>query len=217
MKPSRIIAIDGPAGAGKGTIARHLATYYQFKLLESGLLYRLLAYQATLHQVPLDAPLSLQQLASTLDFSDLKDPVLRQESIGNLASKVSLWPEVRQFLTGYIRHFCQTITNPYRGIILDGRDIGTVVYPNADLKFFITANPAVRAHRRSLEMQNRMTEDRAYAFILERDQRDQTRQISPLTMASDAHLIDTTDLSIEQSCAQASKILESFLGNSSSP
>ena len=207
-----IVAIDGPAGAGKGTIARHLATYYRLKPLETGLLYRLLAYKAHRENAPLDNIAVLMQIATTLDFKDLDNPILRHESVGNLASQIGVFPEIRQFLTGAMRRFCQDIAPPYQGAILDGRDIGTVVCPDAHLKLFITADAKVRSQRRNLEMTaNGVGEQTNLAKINERDQRDQNRATAPLIMADDAHLIDTTNLSIEQACEIASKLLEQAL------
>ena len=212
MDSGVIVAIDGPAGAGKGTIARYLASSYQLRLLETGLLYRLLGYHAFIQKIPLEASSSLLRLAVTLDFTDLSAPELRQEWVGNLASKISVWPEVREFLTGYMRRFCQKTALPYRGVILDGRDIGTVVCPDATLKFFITASPEVRAQRRALEMEKSSFHDKVFlAQVSERDQRDQSRTLSPLTMAEDAYQIDTTNLTVQESCHQAAKIVQAFL------
>ena len=207
-----IVAVDGPAGAGKGTIARHLATYYRLKHLDTGLLYRLLGHKANEEKAPLDNVAVLMQIAATLNFQDLSSPALRHESVGNLASQIGVFPEVRQFLTGLMRRFCQDIALPYQGAILDGRDIGTVVCPDAHLKLFITADAPVRSQRRNLEMAaGGFSEQMDLAKINERDQRDQNRTTAPLIMADDAHLIDTTNLSIEEGCAIASKLVEQIL------
>ncbi|RZI46193.1 (d)CMP kinase [Candidatus Finniella inopinata] len=209
-----IVAIDGPAGAGKGTVAKYLATYYRLKHLDTGLLYRLLGYKANEKNVPFDNLQALMHVAATLDFNDLQDPRLRDESVGNLASQISVFPEIRQFLTSMMRRFCQDIAPPYQGAVLDGRDIGTVVCPDAHLKLFVTADPKVRAQRRNHEMVAKgsaFEEQDSLSKINERDQRDQNRAAAPLVMAGDAHLIDTTNLSIEQACEQAGSLLEQVL------
>lgn len=212
MRSKIIVAIDGPAGAGKGTIARYLANSYSLKLLETGLLYRLLAYHAGLDKLALDYAPALLQLATTLNFNELQNPALKNEAVGNAASKLSVLPEIREFLTGYMRRFCQTVEETYQGVILDGRDIGTIVCPDAHLKLFITADLQVRVQRRQLEMQKAdITVQADLANISERDQRDQNRSQAPLKMAEDAYLIDTTNLSIQEACNQATAFVEDFL------
>ena len=209
---SVVIAIDGPAGAGKGTIAKYLATYYGLKHLDTGLLYRLLGYKANQQNVPLNHIDALMTIAETLDFKDLNNPILRHEHIGNLASQIAILPQVREFLTKIMQGFCQNIFEPYQGVVLDGRDIGTVVCPNADLKIFITADSQTRLQRRNLELKFRAIEAEInLSEIHERDERDENRATAPLVMASEAHLIDTTNLSIEQACKQACKLVEDIL------
>jgi len=202
-----IIAIDGPAASGKGTIARHLATVYGLHHLDSGLLYRAVA------KAMLDAGDSLEDVeraaaaAGALDPSTLSDPALKSRAVGEASSVVSAIPAVREALVAYQRTFA--VRPP--GAVLDGRDIGTVIAPGADVKIYVTATPQVRAARRTAELRQRgedVREEDVLADILRRDERDATRAISPLKPAPDAHLLDTTHLGIDAAFRAAIAIIE---------
>lgn len=178
------VAIDGPAAAGKGTISRRLADQFGFAHLDTGLLYRAVGAKVADGVAP-------EMAAQNLTAADLARTDLRSHTAGQAASKVAVIPEVRSALVTFQREFARQSG----GAVLDGRDIGTVICPDADLKLFITARPEVRAHRRYLELGG----DEALILneIIERDSRDMSRADAPLRAAEDAVVIDTSDLEIE--------------------
>lgn len=178
------VAIDGPAAAGKGTISRRLADQFGFAHLDTGLLYRAVGAKVADGVAP-------EMAAQNLTAADLARTDLRSHTAGQAASKVAVIPEVRSALVTFQREFARQSG----GAVLDGRDIGTVICPDADLKLFITARPEVRAHRRYLELGG----DEALILneIIERDSRDMSRADAPLRAAEDAVVIDTSDLDIE--------------------
>lgn len=178
------VAIDGPAAAGKGTISRRLADQFGFGHLDTGLLYRAVGAKVADGAAP-------EMAAQNLTAADLARTDLRSHAAGQAASKVAVIPEVRSALVTFQREFARQSG----GAVLDGRDIGTVICPDADLKLFITARPEVRAHRRYLELGG----DEAHILneIIERDSRDMSRADAPLRAAEDAVVIDTSDLDIE--------------------
>lgn len=178
------LAIDGPAAAGKGTISRRLADQFGFAHLDTGLLYRAVGAKVADGVAP-------EMAAQNLTAADLARTDLRSHTAGQAASKVAVIPEVRSALVTFQREFARQSG----GAVLDGRDIGTVICPDADLKLFITARPKVRAHRRYLELGG----DEALILneIIERDSRDMSRADAPLRAAEDAVVIDTSDLDIE--------------------
>lgn len=189
--PKRIIAIDGPAGAGKGTIARYLANKLNYGYIDTGLFYRALAFASIEKSVwRLD---QLIELTKQITLADLDNPILRSESVANTASKISIHPEIRSLITDQIR--VEAFRMDKEGIVLDGRDVGTVIFPDADLKLFITASPEVREARRVQEMKEKGL---IATHVMDRDKRDQTRKASPLTKAEDAIEIDTSSLSIDE-------------------
>ena len=203
-----IIAIDGPAASGKGTLARRLAEHYGLPHLDTGLLYR--ATAASL----LDADRDLRDVdaaiaaARGLSLTEFDEARLRGREMGEAASIVAALPEVRAALIEAQRNFAARPD----GAVLDGRDIGTVVCPQADVKIFVTASPAARAQRRALELAQR-GESADYGAILadiaRRDARDSGRADAPLRAAADAALLDTTGMSVEAAFAQALRIVES--------
>jgi len=203
-----IIAIDGPAASGKGTLARRLAEHYGLPHLDTGLLYR--ATAASL----LDADRDLRDVdaaiaaARGLSLTEFDEARLRGREMGEAASIVAALPEVRAALIEAQRNFAARPD----GAVLDGRDIGTVVCPRADVKIFVTASPEARAQRRALELAQR-GESADYGAILadiaRRDARDSGRADAPLRAAADAALLDTTGMSVEAAFAQALRIVES--------
>jgi len=208
-----IIAVDGPAGAGKGTISRAIATHFSLKYIDTGLIYRAVAHKALSDKIDLSDEQSITCLVSTLNDNDFLSSSLRDEEVGNAASKIAILPTVRKQITDYIRNLTRENPFAFRGIILDGRDIGTVVCPHADIKIFITASANVRAARRSAEMGGASKQEgqAMISQIKERDQRDENRVAAPLVPADDAILVDTSDLSIEESCQNAVEIVENYL------
>ena len=181
------IAIDGPAASGKGTIARALAQHLGFAHLDTGLLYRAVG---ALGGDPIAA-------ARGLAPQDLARDDLRTAEAGQAASRVAAIPEVRAALVDFQRSFART--DP--GAVLDGRDIGTVICPGAELKLYVTASDSVRARRRALELQ--ADETTILAELRERDARDAARDVAPMRAADDALLLDTSDMSIEDAVARA--------------
>jgi CMP/dCMP kinase len=188
-----IIAIDGPAASGKGTLGKRLAAHYGLRHLDTGLLYRAVA------KALLDAGHSPGNQARAVAAADAIDPTsfdeqaLKSHMVGEAASLVSAIPDVRAALLAFQRNFAARPP----GAVLDGRDIGTVICPHAEVKIFVTATPQVRAQRRVLEIQGRgerADEAEILADILRRDERDTTRAAAPLKQAADAHQLDTTSL-----------------------
>lgn len=210
-----IIAVDGPAGAGKGSLARSLANKYNLAYLDTGLSYRAVAYKLLHAGVSLKDPLEAEILAESLTMEDLDDSHdLRCEKVGNAASIISEYPEVRQAIYHFQRNFALHTPVGYTGTILDGRDVGTVICPDADVKFFITASEEVRANRRLKELQERGIQSiysQILQGIIERDQRDRSRQASPLKPAEDAIIIDSSDKTPQEMVKIASSYIEPLL------
>lgn len=205
-----IIAIDGPAASGKGTLARNLAAHYGFHHLDTGLTYRAVAKTLIDQGLPLDDEVIAARIAQTLDLKGLDRTVLSAHEIGEAASKVAVMPEVRSALVEAQRKFAVNLP----GTVLDGRDIGTVVCPDAPVKLYITASVEVRAERRYNEMRAKNA-NADYNAVLDdlkrRDERDMNRTTSPLKPASDAHLIDTSKMDIEAAFLEAKKLIDAAL------
>jgi CMP/dCMP kinase len=202
-----IIAIDGPAASGKGTLAKRLARHYQLRHLDSGLIYRAVA------KALLDAghaPNDRERAAAAaraLDPARFDEPTLKQQEIGEAASVVSAFPEVRAALVDFQRRFGRTAP----GAVIDGRDIGTVIFPDADVKIFVTASAEIRAARRLAELKasgTRVDAADVLADIVRRDARDSTRAAAPLKRAPDAYLLDSTHLDIDAAFRAAVDIVE---------
>ncbi|MEO1109197.1 MAG: (d)CMP kinase [Pseudomonadota bacterium] len=195
MTYSFTVAIDGPAAAGKGTISKAVAAHFGFAHLDTGLLYRAVGRRTLLGVDPVEA-------AQTLTAEDLDQGDLRTAKIAQAASKFAVIPEVRAALVDFQRAFARRAG----GAVLDGRDIGTVICPHAEVKLFVTASAEVRAERRFLELQAKgadVTRDQVLADVKERDARDAARSTAPMKPAEDAVMLDTTDLSIEAALNQA--------------
>lgn len=204
------IAIDGPAAAGKGTLSRLVADLYGFHHLDTGLTYRAVAKALLDAGLPLDDEAVASAAASKIDLSGLDRSVLAEHAIGEAASKIAVMPEVRRALVEAQRAFARK----QPGTVLDGRDIGTVVCPDAEVKLYVTASPEVRARRRHDEILSGGGQVR-YATVLadieRRDSRDMGRADSPLKPAADAHLIDTSTMGIEAAFQAARAIIDAAL------
>ncbi len=202
-----IIAIDGPAAAGKGTLARRLAEHYGLRYLDTGALYRAVGLAVMRAGGDPEDAAAAEAAARKLDPGLMEDPELRAAGTGVAASKVAAVPGVRAALLDFQRAFAAQAP----GAVLDGRDIGTVVCPEADVKLFVTASPEVRARRRWLELKEAGEEvpfEEILAQVRERDARDMNRAEAPLRPAPDAHLLDTSELDIEAAFRAARRIID---------
>jgi CMP/dCMP kinase len=202
-----IIAIDGPAASGKGTLGKHLARHYGYRHLDTGVVYRAVAFALLQAGADLRDEVLAVSAAHALDPETFGDPMLKSQKVGDAASVVSAIPSVREALVNFQRTFAEGPP----GAVLDGRDIGTVICPHADVKIFVVADPKVRAKRRTLEARARgedADEATILADILARDARDQNRAVAPLKPASDAYLLDNTNLDIEAGVRAAVDIVE---------
>ena len=196
-----IIAVDGPAASGKGTIARALAAHFGLPHMDTGLLYRATALNLLEMGGDPDSEFAATR-ATDLSQIDFDSPELKSETVGGLASRISAYPLVREALLERQKRFAAQ----QGGAVLDGRDIGTVIAPEADLKLFVTARPEVRAQRRYAELKARGLEVHfpdVLADIRARDERDTGRDAAPLVMAKDAVLLDTSDLDVDAAIAAA--------------
>ncbi|MBX3512387.1 MAG: (d)CMP kinase [Xanthobacteraceae bacterium] len=202
-----IITVDGPAASGKGTLAKKLAAHYGLPHLDTGLLYRGVGYLMMQSGHALDDAAMAARVAQELDLFKIDQEHLRSDEVGEAASKVAAIPGVRAALLKLQQDFARQPG----GAVLDGRDTGTVIAPDADVKLFVTASPEVRAKRRHIELAARRTPVEYCAVISDikkRDERDSERSIAPLKPAPDAVLLDTTDLDIEAAFRAAIEIVE---------
>lgn len=186
-----IIAIDGTCASGKGTLSKKLAAHYGFDFLDTGKLYRKAALAVMENNINHEVESDIAECLKTLDFTIDNVHKLDSDDIGNLASKISVYPEVRKCLDSIQKNF------PYgrRGVVIDGRDIGTVIFPDADIKLYVTAGIEKRAERRFKQLQNMgkaVIFDDILRDLRERDERDSTRKVAPLKAAADAIHIDTS-------------------------
>lgn len=202
-----IIAIDGPAASGKGTLSRKLADEFNLLHLDTGLTYRAVAHGLLQAGKPLNDEDQAVQMALTVDLGTLDRAVLSDHTIGEAASKVAVMSRVRKALVDQQRKFARTMP----GAVLDGRDIGTVVCPDANVKLYVTASAEVRARRRWNEMQQKGQDadfDAILQDIQQRDARDMAREDSPLIPAEDAHLLDTSKMDIQTAFMKALELVK---------
>ncbi|MDP1974572.1 MAG: (d)CMP kinase [Alphaproteobacteria bacterium] len=195
-----IIALDGPSASGKGIIGSRIAERLCFAYLDTGLLFRAIAYQVICQQVNPEDRSAIIQIAKKIANYSLGDPQLRTEEVGNIASLLACIPEVRDILVQYERDFGNNPPSPYKGAVLDGRDIGTIIFPEADCKIFVTAHVetrALRRHNQLIQSEQKSIYSEILRDLKARDERDMQRIVAPLMPASDALYIDTTDLSID--------------------
>jgi len=210
-KKRAVIAVDGPAASGKGTIARALATHFGLPFMDTGLLYRAVALNLWRWGGDPANEFEALRAAGELGFN-LDDPELRSEPVSQFASAVSVYPSVRTALFKRQQDFAAQDG----GAVLDGRDIGTVIAPQADVKLFVTASAEVRAERRMRELRQRGMHahyDDVLADIRARDERDSTREVAPLVPAPDAILLDTSNLDVDAAIAEAVRLAEARLAN----
>ncbi|MEE9346997.1 MAG: (d)CMP kinase [Robiginitomaculum sp.] len=206
-----VIAIDGTFASGKGTLGRAIAAHYGFKYLDTGKLYRACAFAAIKAKADLSDGAVCAKLALEIKPKDLTDPELKSGDVGAAASKIAVHTQVRAALLTLQREFA---ASP-KGAVLDGRDIGTVICPDADVKLYVDAAPEIRARRRYEELSG-YGEDTSFEKVLaqltERDGRDKGRKTAPLKPADDAHLLDTSALDIKGALAAAIAIIDAALG-----
>jgi cytidylate kinase len=201
-----IIAIDGPAASGKGTLARRLARHFGLHYLDTGLIYRAVGRAVLAGGGDPADPAAALAAARRLTAEDLADPSLRDERVGDAASKVGAIPAVRTVLLDFQRDLARRPP----GAVLDGRDIGTVVCPEAEVKLFVTASLEIRAGRRLKELLDKSVSaigDRVLQDMKERDERDKARSVAPLAPALDAHVLDTSELDADAAFAAAVEII----------
>ncbi|NVK35594.1 MAG: (d)CMP kinase [Rhodobacteraceae bacterium] len=202
-----IIAIDGPAASGKGTLARRIAETYELRHLDTGLTYRAVAAALLAQGLPLGDEKIAIEIARNLDLAKMDKAVLSAHEVGEAASRVAVLGALREELVRLQKDFAQTPP----GAVLDGRDIGTVVCPDASVKLFITASPEARARRRTAEMVSK-GQEAEFSSVLDdlkrRDARDSERTVAPMKQAADAHLLDTTEMDIETAFQAAVDIIE---------
>lgn len=210
MLVAKIVTIDGPSGAGKGTVAQHLARRFKLKHLDTGLLYRGLAACLQRENIASNELARILAAARTLDLEQFPSVYLRSEIFASAASQLAVIPEIREIFNTYQKAFPQHLPDTFQGAILDGRDIGTIIFPDAPCKIFLTADSDVRAQRRTQELPQDVP-DRLHQIMAERDQRDMQRTHAPLRVPEGALEIDTTHLTLEEVCDIAEKHVEKCL------
>lgn len=214
MSAHYVIAIDGPAASGKGTLARRLAQHLGFAYLDTGALYRAVGKAVRdgggNPELESDAVFAAQNLAQSLKPEDLQNPALRTDEAGQDASKVAKYPQVRAALLQFQKDFAASPPEGIAGVVMDGRDIGTVICPDADVKLFVTATPEARSKRRYLEQSAKglkTSMEAVVADMKERDTRDSGRDTAPLKPADDAHILDTSTMDADAAFAAALAIV----------
>jgi cytidylate kinase len=214
----RVIAIDGPAASGKGTLARKIAETLGYAYLDTGALYRTVARRVLTNgddpAIADNAIKAAQWLRQNVTADLLADPAIRTDEVSNAAAKIADVQDVRQELLGLQRDFAQNPGETYNGAVLDGRDIGTVICPQADVKLFVTAEVGIRAKRRLKELQSKGIEATYEAVLRDmhtRDARDASRQAAPMKPAEDAIVLDTSDLNADEALEKALEIIKDKL------
>lgn len=216
MKNNLIIAIDGTAASGKGTLAKRISKEFGFAYLDTGKLYRLVAYIIIKDKINSNDINEVKNRFTNFNFEDisLKLSTLKSDEVGKMASLIAGYKELRDILLQYQKEFAFKKHHNKKGVVLDGRDIGTVVLPEANLKFFVDANVETRAERRWKELislgQSTIKRN-VLKDLRSRDERDSQRKYSPLIPASDAILLDTTNLSVDEVFSSAKKYIENYL------
>ncbi len=216
MKDNLIIAIDGTAASGKGTLAKRISKEFEFAYLDTGKLYRLVAYIIIKDKINSNDINEVKNRFTNFNFEDisLKLSTLKSDEVGKMASLIAGYKELRDILLQYQKEFAFKKHHNKKGVVLDGRDIGTVVLPEANLKFFVDANVETRAERRWKELislgQSTIKRN-VLKDLRSRDERDSQRKHSPLIPASDAILLDTTNLSVDEVFSSAKKYIENYL------
>ena len=201
-----VIAIDGPAAAGKGTLARRLAAHLGYAYLDTGAIYRAVALKLLKQNIAADSIPAILAAAEALEPADLAAEELRTDPVGDMASQIAAIPALRDALVNFQRLFAARPPGDAPGAVLDGRDIGTVICPTADKKLFVTASAEERARRRYRELADRgeqVSEKEVLDDLKKRDARDQNRTVAALRPAEDAYLLDTTNLGIDEAFAAA--------------
>ena len=213
MNTNNIIAIDGPSGVGKGTLAKRLAAHYNFAHMDTGLIYRSLGFLVAEAGVIPENPYEIMPLIDQIPLvMDAANAALRSETIGAMASRISVHENVRSQLVDFQRNFALNPPAPYTGAVLDGRDIGTTIMPDAKCKIFLTASTEARVQRRVRDLQERRMPadyDQVRSDIIARDERDSTRAVAPPKPADDAFILDTSNLDIEEVLSAAIRYVES--------
>ncbi len=211
MAKSFVVTLDGPAASGKGTLGELIAREYDFAYLDTGSLYRGVAWLVMSTGGDPANEVAATRAAETFSLEAIAGADIRTREVGAAASKVAAMPRVRRALLDFQRRFASSPPGGKKGAVLDGRDIGTVVCPEAQVKFFVVASPKVRARRRFLELKDAkpgLTEKDVFDDLAERDARDAARSDAPMVQAEDAELLDTTLLSIEAAFAAARRVID---------
>lgn len=204
MTKKLVIAIDGPSASGKGTLAKKLAAHFELPYLNTGALYRLVAFRVINQKIdPQNFDQFILQLVSNISETDLENEILFGEDVGSVASVIAKNPKLRAALFDFQKNF----VNSPEGAVLDGRDTTTVIAPEADFKFFVTADVKIRAQRRFNQLQTDF--DEILSQLKKRDENDLSRKDAPLTIAADAHIIDNGKLSIEEGFQKILQIINS--------
>ena len=211
-RPAAVIAIDGPAASGKGTLARRLADHLGYAYFDSGLLYRATGLRLLKSGIDPTNVESAAREAAEITTDDLNNPELRKDEVAQIAGKIAAIPAVREALIGLQKAVIESPPGGTPGIVMDGRDIGTVICPNADHKIFVDASLEIRAQRRLKELREagvESIESRVLQDMKERDARDKSRRVAPLVPAGDAYRLDTTDLDADAAFAAALEFVSS--------